>query len=90
MIDPFFGKVTCNGHVVGKKCTFTCDTGYQLSGPHERTCETSGKWSGRESKCLRTFFVIICVCYFCGIVVFNLVLVVVVVVLVVVLLLLLF
>lgn len=52
MIDPFFGKVTCNGHVVGKKCTFTCDTGYQLSGPHERTCETSGKWSGRESKCL--------------------------------------
>ena len=30
-------------------CSFTCNTGYELTGSDTRTCQGDGSWSGAES-----------------------------------------
>lgn len=55
ILDPYYGKVSCNGDFVGQRCQFTCYEGFQLSGPQERTCQENGTWSGNITKCLRKF-----------------------------------
>ena len=32
-------------------CTFTCDTGYELTGSDTRTCQSDGSWSGNSTMC---------------------------------------
>ena len=34
-------------------CTFSCNTGYELSGSDTRTCQSNGSWSGIVTKCKR-------------------------------------
>ena len=34
-------------------CTFTCDTGYELTGGRTRTCQSDGTWSGSDIMCTR-------------------------------------
>ena len=34
-------------------CTFTCDTGYELTGSENRRCRSSGAWSGSAPTCRR-------------------------------------
>ena len=34
-------------------CSFTCDTGYELTGNDIRTCESDGNWSGTEINCTK-------------------------------------
>ena len=34
-------------------CSFTCNTGYELTGSDTRTCQSGGSWSGNESVCSR-------------------------------------
>ncbi|XP_065899217.1 uncharacterized protein [Dysidea avara] len=34
-------------------CSFTCNTGYELSGSDNRTCQSDGNWSGAEAICRR-------------------------------------
>ena len=32
-------------------CSFTCNTGYELTGSDTRTCQSNGSWSGTDSVC---------------------------------------
>ena len=34
-------------------CSFTCNTGYELTGNDTRTCESDGSWSGIEILCIK-------------------------------------
>ena len=34
-------------------CSFTCNTGYELTGSDTRTCQSNGSWSGRNATCRR-------------------------------------
>ena len=35
----------------GSVATYTCNTGYDLTGESKRTCQATGTWSGKEPKC---------------------------------------
>ena len=35
----------------GDTCSFTCNTGYELTGSDNRTCQSNGSWSGSETFC---------------------------------------
>lgn len=37
----------------GEICNFTCNSGYQLTGSNNRTCE-NGNWTGSEATCTRS------------------------------------
>ena len=69
------GKMSCyNGSTYtngesyeGDTCSFTCNTGYELTGSDNRTCQSDGSWSGSETSCRgRCFhwfvFIFICIC----------------------------
>ena len=34
-------------------CSFTCNTGYELTGSDIRTCQSNGSWSGSDDVCRR-------------------------------------
>ena len=34
-------------------CSFTCNTGYELTGSDTRTCQSDGSWSGSDAACER-------------------------------------
>jgi len=38
-------------------CSFTCNTGYELIGSDNRTCQSDGSWSGTETVCTIGMFV---------------------------------
>ena len=35
----------------GDTCSFTCNTGYELTGSDTRTCQSDGSWSDTEAMC---------------------------------------
>ena len=35
-------------------CSFTCNTGYVLTGTDTRTCQSDGSWSGNSTMCGRS------------------------------------
>ena len=35
----------------GDTCSFTCNTGYELTGSDTRTCQSNGKWNGSDVIC---------------------------------------
>ena len=37
----------------GDTCSFTCNTGYELTGSDTRTCQSDGSWNGSEMMCSR-------------------------------------
>ena len=37
----------------GDTCSFTCNTGYELTGSGTRTCQSDGSWSGSDVMCRR-------------------------------------
>ena len=37
----------------GDTCSFTCNTGYELTGSDTRTCQSNGSWSGTDEMCRR-------------------------------------
>ena len=57
MLDtPMNGDVLCTlmGGIISSyedTCSFTCDTGYELTGSDSRTCQSNGNWSGTETTC---------------------------------------
>ena len=34
-------------------CSFTCNTGYELTGSDTRTCQSDGSWSDSDAECRR-------------------------------------
>ena len=36
----------------GDTCSFTCNTGYELTGSDTRTCQSDGSWSGSDTFCI--------------------------------------
>jgi len=56
--DPNNGVMTCLLGDDGVSsyqdtCSFTCYTGYVITGSDTRTCQSDGSWSGSESMCIR-------------------------------------
>ena len=57
--DPSNGMISCSlgGDGVpdpGDTCTYTCDTGYELTNSNTRTCQSDGSWSGSAPMCSRS------------------------------------
>ena len=56
--NPNNGMITCTLGDDGVSsfedtCSFTCNTGYDLTGSDTRTCQSNGSWSGNEAMCER-------------------------------------
>ena len=56
--DPNNGKISCSlgeDNVLSYEdtCSFTCNTGYELTGSDTRTCQSVGSWSGSDDVCRR-------------------------------------
>ena len=34
-------------------CSYTCNTGYELTGSDTRTCQSGGSWNGSDGVCQR-------------------------------------
>ncbi len=52
--DPANGNVSVQSRTVGGTATYTCSTGYNLSGSSTRTCQTNRAWSGTAPTCSAT------------------------------------
>ena len=55
---PMNGMVSCSLGDDGfysyeDNCSFTCNTGYELTGSDTRTCQSNGSWSGTDTMCRR-------------------------------------
>ncbi|KAH3700409.1 hypothetical protein DPMN_075385 [Dreissena polymorpha] len=48
---PSHGSVTLTGTVFGSVATYTCNTGYYVSGIINRVCTENGTWGGAETSC---------------------------------------
>ena len=58
LTDLSDGTVTCslgNDGVPSYEdtCSFTCNTGYELTGSNIKTCQSDGSWSGIQTICSR-------------------------------------
>ena len=40
-------------------CSFTCNTGYELTGSDTRICQSDGSWSGSDDVCRRGKFLFV-------------------------------
>ncbi|KAK7593077.1 hypothetical protein V9T40_007829 [Parthenolecanium corni] len=54
--SPTFGQVTLRGLLFSDKANYTCELGYTLVGPKQRTCQAFGTWSGTSPTCKQTGF----------------------------------
>lgn len=50
--SPSNGNVSVAATTFGSTATYTCNSGYTLSGDASRTCEGSGSWSGSVPSCV--------------------------------------
>uniref|UniRef100_A0A1X7UBP4 Uncharacterized protein n=1 Tax=Amphimedon queenslandica TaxID=400682 RepID=A0A1X7UBP4_AMPQE len=49
---PLNGNLSCpNGQVTNTSCDTSCDAGYELTGPAERTCQPNGSWTSPPARC---------------------------------------
>ena len=58
LTDPENGTINCSLGDDGvlsyeDTCSFTCNTGYELTGSDTRTCLSNGNWSGSDDVCRR-------------------------------------
>ena len=58
LTDPNNGIINCSlgGDRVPSyedTCSFTCNTGYELTGSDTRTCQSDGSWSDNVTVCRR-------------------------------------
>ena len=51
--EPNNGMINCSGASYEDTCSFTCNTGYELTGSDTRTCQNDGSWNGTISTCER-------------------------------------
>ena len=62
--DPSNGTMDCSLGDDGTPsyedtCSFTCNTGYELTGSDTRTCQSDGSWSGNDTTCNRGEYVFV-------------------------------
>ena len=50
--DPENGKVTQPSRIAGAVAEYECNQGFTLVGAETRTCEASGRWSGKAPVCI--------------------------------------
>ena len=60
--NPSNGMISCSLGDDGvpsyeDTCSFTCNTGYELTGNDTRTCQSNGSWSGSDAICSRGKYV---------------------------------
>ena len=58
LMDPISGMISCSlinspSFSYEDTCSFTCNTGYELTGSDTRTCQSNGSWSGTDVMCRR-------------------------------------
>ncbi len=53
LTDPTNGFVTVPITTFGSTATYTCITGYTVTGDMTRTCGAGGMWSGSDPTCTR-------------------------------------
>jgi len=58
LTNPNNGMITCSLgddmiHSYEDTCSFTCNTGYELTGSDTRICQSDGNWSGNMTMCER-------------------------------------
>ena len=59
LVDPSNGRVdTSTGTSFGDVARYSCDTGYTLNGPAERTCQANREWSGSIPTCESEIYII--------------------------------
>ena len=54
--NPYNGKRNCSYGVVAHYediCSFSCNTGYELTGNAKRICQNDGNWSKNEVNCTK-------------------------------------
>ena len=51
--SPINGRVSISDNTVGGIATYTCNSGYSLSGSGTRICQNDGSWSGSTPTCSR-------------------------------------
>ena len=71
LTDPHNGAIYCSLGENGipsynDTCSFTCNTGYELTGSDTRTCQNDGSWSGSETICRRSMLILYRTCEMCG------------------------
>ena len=49
--DPENGRVLLSTTLFGSAATYECDTGFNLIGDMERTCQENGQWTGGAPTC---------------------------------------
>ena len=57
LTNPMNGMISCSMisspiYAYEDTCSFTCNTGYELTGSTERTCQSDGSWSGSPVSCI--------------------------------------
>ena len=63
--EPSNGMISCSlgsdGDATYKDtCSYTCNTGYKLTGSDTRTCQSDGSWSGTDGSCGRGMWLCVC------------------------------
>jgi len=58
LVDPNNGVINCSLGDDGVPsyediCSFTCNTGYELTGNDTRTCQGNGNWTDTNATCRR-------------------------------------
>ena len=63
LIDPSNGTVTWDGLTSGSTATYTCDSGYSITGDNTRICQNGG-WTGQPPVCTRmiVIYIVLCAC----------------------------
>ena len=63
--EPINGMISCSLGNDGDAtyedtCSFTCNTGYELTGSDSRTCQSDGNWNGTDSGCTTGMWLCVC------------------------------
>lgn len=50
-----YGTRQGSGTSYGSTVSFSCNSGYDIVGSAQRTCQQSGVWSGEQPRCVREY-----------------------------------